>query len=164
MSNQHLPLSFSCTLVLLPCRHQWKCRWAITQGCYHFPAEIVVVFIQPFGNNPWGLQNFTVYCYQGHSNMGWLLQSIRRIRKHISCRAYCNINPIQQSMERAFGAVHWSFMAMRLQISLPNHACVLKYVKVILFPMKQHSTYRLGRFLTSTVFDSLPNLGLRMSD
>lgn len=35
-------------------------------------------------------------------------------RQHISCGAYCNINPMQQSMERAFGVVHWSFMAMRL--------------------------------------------------
>lgn len=67
-------------------------------------------------------------------------------------------------MEIALSAVRCSFMEMKLQISLPNHASILLYVKVILLPMKQHSTYRLGRFLTSTVFDCLPDLGLRMSD
>lgn len=164
ISNQHLLLISSCILILLSYLQQWKCRLVITQGHYHFQQKQLLHLFNL-------LEIFHEVCkivlfITTKVTLIWVFfcnSSGESERQHISYREYCNINPIQQSTEIVFSAVHCSFVAMSLEISLPNHACILKYEKVILLPMKQHNTYTLGSFLTFTVFESIPYLGIRMS-
>lgn len=100
--------SFSCILILLSYQHQWKHRFVITQGDYHFPAKLLSHLCN------------LLYIFHGVCKILHFIATKVTVtwpffcnlseetkRQHRSCREYCNGNPQSHHLR----AVCCGFMA-----------------------------------------------------